>query len=202
AGAGKVALVNTTTALTGTGCPFAAGVQDFVGFGPTANCSESAPTIAPSNTTAVLRAGLGCTDTDSNASDFSSGAPNPRNTSAPLNACAGALSITNASLLPSATVLQPYSVTFTATGGTGTGYTFTQISGALPPGLSLTDATLSGSPSAITGSPFAFTIKVADSGSNVAQQQFQLAVQPVPTCTPTHTIAEIQGSGDTSPLAG
>ena len=44
AGAGKVALVNTTTALAGTGCPFAAGVQDFVGFGPTANCSETAPT--------------------------------------------------------------------------------------------------------------------------------------------------------------
>src|SRR2546428_6413357 len=40
--AGKVALVNTITALTGA-CPIGAGVQDFVGFGTTPNCSETAP---------------------------------------------------------------------------------------------------------------------------------------------------------------
>jgi uncharacterized protein len=201
-GAGKVALVNTTTALTGTGCPSAAGVQDLVGFGTTANCSETAPTSAPSNTTAVLRAGLGCTDTNNNSTDFSSGSPNPRNTASPLNPCAGPLTVTNASPLPNATVLQPYRVTFTATGGTGTGYSFTQISGTLPPGLSLTDATLSGTPTTTTGSPFTFTMQVTDSGSNVAQKQFQLVVDPTPTCVPSHTIADIQGSGNTSPLAG
>src|SRR3954447_8508953 len=34
AGAGKVALVNSTAPLTGTGCPIAASVVDFVGYGP------------------------------------------------------------------------------------------------------------------------------------------------------------------------
>jgi Predicted extracellular nuclease len=52
--AGKVALSNSTTALTGT-CPTAT-VVDFVGFGSSANCAEgNAPTPAPSNTLAVLR---------------------------------------------------------------------------------------------------------------------------------------------------
>ena len=87
--AGKVALVNTTPALTGT-CPTGTSIIDFVGFGTTANCFEgSGPTPAPSNTAAELRAVGGCTETDNNASDFATGAPNPRNTSSPLNTCVG-----------------------------------------------------------------------------------------------------------------
>jgi predicted extracellular nuclease len=82
--AGKVALVDQTTALSGT-CPTAI---DFVGFGSTANCSETAPAPAPSNTTADLRAGEGCTDTNDNSSDFAVGAPAPRNTASPAHSCA------------------------------------------------------------------------------------------------------------------
>ena len=74
--AGKVALVTSTAALTGA-CPAA---EDFVGFGTTANCFEgTGPTPAPSNTVAVLRANSGATDTNSNSTDFATGAPNPRN---------------------------------------------------------------------------------------------------------------------------
>ncbi|MDD5370755.1 MAG: lamin tail domain-containing protein, partial [Anaerolineaceae bacterium] len=73
---GKVALVNNSTALTGA-CP--TGVIDFVGFGA-ANCSETSPTPALSNTTAALRKDGGATDTDNNSADFTVGAPNPRNT--------------------------------------------------------------------------------------------------------------------------
>lgn len=86
--AGKVALVNSTTALTGSGCPFGVTIIDFVGFGSTANCFEgSGPTPAPSNTISVLRAGNGCTDGGNNSSDFATGAPNPRNTASPTNLC-------------------------------------------------------------------------------------------------------------------
>jgi predicted extracellular nuclease len=54
--AGKVALVSSTTVLSGT-CPIPgdATVVDFVGYG-SANCSESAPAPAPSNTLAIIRA--------------------------------------------------------------------------------------------------------------------------------------------------
>lgn len=83
--AGKIALVNNTTALSGV-CP--AGFIDLVGFGGTASCFEgSGPTAAPSNTLAVLRNNNGCQDNNNNAADFATGAPNPRNTASPLNSC-------------------------------------------------------------------------------------------------------------------
>jgi uncharacterized protein len=92
--AGKVAVVASQTALSGT-CP--SGVVDLVGFGA-ANCSEgSSPTPTLSNTTAALRGGDGCTDTDNNAADFSVGAPTPRNSASPLNVCGGPPPSTNPS---------------------------------------------------------------------------------------------------------
>ena len=84
--AGKVALVSSTTALsgaflTGTGT----GIVDFVGFGTTANTGHegSGTTPAPSNTTAVARLDSGSTDTDNNAADFTVVAPTPRNSASP-----------------------------------------------------------------------------------------------------------------------
>lgn len=57
-----------------------ANVVDFVGVGSSANLFEgSAPTTTIDNTTAVVRANL--TDTNDNATDFSTAAPNPRNSS-------------------------------------------------------------------------------------------------------------------------
>lgn len=77
--AGKVALLNTTTALTGT-CPTGAQIIDFVGYGATANCFEgTGPTPAPSNTTSAIRISP---DTDSNPNDFVTGFPNPFNVTA------------------------------------------------------------------------------------------------------------------------
>jgi uncharacterized protein len=80
AGSGKVALVSNATTLTGS-CPI--GVVDFVGYG-IANCYEGAG-AAPllTNATADLRSGGGATDTDNNRTDFTAGAPNPRNTPPP-----------------------------------------------------------------------------------------------------------------------
>lgn len=88
--AGKLALVTSTTALSGS-CPLPnAAIADFVGFGSTASCSEGgSPTPAPSNSTAVLRAADGCTDTHVNGSDFTAAPPTPRNSSTPATACGG-----------------------------------------------------------------------------------------------------------------
>ncbi|MBK8915578.1 MAG: lamin tail domain-containing protein [Phycisphaerales bacterium] len=90
ASAGKVALVDSTTALTGNGCPIAAPIIDYLGFGATANCSEgtTTPTIS-GNTTANIRNDDGCTDTDDNGADFSQGTPTPRNSASTLNPCGG-----------------------------------------------------------------------------------------------------------------
>jgi len=80
AGSGKVAVVATSTALTGV-CPNDSNIVDLAGYGSTANCFKgSAPAPAPSNTNAILRAAAGCTDTRNNVADFALGPPNPRNT--------------------------------------------------------------------------------------------------------------------------
>jgi predicted extracellular nuclease len=66
---GKVALANNSTTLTGT-CP--TGLVDFMGYGA-ANCSETSPTPALTNTTAALRKSDGAQDTDDNSADFAVG---------------------------------------------------------------------------------------------------------------------------------
>jgi predicted extracellular nuclease len=75
---GKVALVSSTTALSGS-CPTGGSIVDFVGYGGAASCFEgsgAAPDLT--TTTAALRAGGGATDTDSNTADFAAGTPIPR----------------------------------------------------------------------------------------------------------------------------
>jgi hypothetical protein len=87
--AGKVALVNTTTALSGA-CSGYYSVIDLVGYGTSANCFKgSGPAGAPSNTMSILRKNGGCLDTQNNLNDFVAGAPNPRNTSFTTNPCGG-----------------------------------------------------------------------------------------------------------------
>ncbi|MDZ4793675.1 MAG: lamin tail domain-containing protein [Bacteroidota bacterium] len=195
---GKVALVNSITLLTGS-CPAAV---DFVGYG-SANCFEgAAPTPALTNTTAAIRAANGCTDNNINSTDFSTGSPAPRNTVSSLNPCTTGITITTPSPLPAGMVGTAYSVTFTASGGTGVGYVFSQSGGTLPPGLTLAGAVLSGIPTTTAGSPFSFTIRVVDNGSNTVTKLFSLTINPQPCNPPTHTIAEIQGAGNVSPFVG
>jgi predicted extracellular nuclease len=84
---GKVALASVATALT-----TADGgdkIIDLVGFG-TANRFETAVAPAPSTTTSISRADVGCTDTDNNAADFSAGpVVGPRTTKSDLHVCGG-----------------------------------------------------------------------------------------------------------------
>jgi len=88
--AGKVALVNSSTALTGTAATNPA-VLDYVGYGTTANAFEgTAAAPAPSNTVAIARGATGCADTDKNNFDFSTAAPAPRNTATAQTSCSSA----------------------------------------------------------------------------------------------------------------
>jgi hypothetical protein len=83
----KVALVASTAPLSGA-CPTGGSIVDFVGYG-SANCSESTPTPALTATTAAVRRGNGCVDTDNNANDFVIIGPIPRNSASPVNSCGG-----------------------------------------------------------------------------------------------------------------
>lgn len=90
--AGKVALVTSTLGLPCNGgstpCSPAdlAQIKDLVGWG-TANFFEGAPAPGTSNTTSITRGGGGCAESDNNSTDFSAGAPAPRNTATPLSSC-------------------------------------------------------------------------------------------------------------------
>ncbi|MDX6442126.1 MAG: hypothetical protein QOE43_1855 [Gaiellaceae bacterium] len=80
---GKVALVRDTVALTcgatAGSCSSAPLVEDLVGYGSATDYEGVGPAPALGSTTAALRAGGGCTDTNANATDFSAVTPAPRN---------------------------------------------------------------------------------------------------------------------------
>jgi predicted extracellular nuclease len=216
--AAKVALVNSTTALTGTGCPFSATVVDFVGYGTTANCSETSPAPVLTNTTDALRKAAGCTETDVNSSDFEAGAPTPRNTSSPVHFCTG----DNA---PAVSATSPLD------GATGVGFN-TDISITFSEPVNVSSAwftiscTTSGSHTAVqSGGPTTFTLDpttdfdfsedctvtvlasevtdqdTADPPDNMlANYAFSFTTEAVPPA-PTF-IHDIQGAAHTSPLSG
>ncbi len=86
-------------------------------------------------------------------------------------AITSAVAIATASL-PGGTVGAPYSRSLAATGGSGT-YTWSIANGSLPPGLSLSGASIAGTPT--TAGQFSFTVKVTD-GTTSAQQQFSITI--------------------------
>ncbi len=125
AGAGKVALVGATTALSGT-CPGGATVLDLVGYGSGVSCFEgSGSTPAPSATKSVFRSDAGCTDSNNNAADFTAAAPAPRNSASAFNVCSGSatpnLSIQDVSLAEgdSGTRNAVFTVSLSAPAGAG-----------------------------------------------------------------------------------
>ena len=88
---GKLAVVDSATGLScgaaPGSCSAVGGIEDLVGYGSAADYEGSGAAATPSATTALARAGGGCTDTDDNASDFATAAPGPQNSSAPAAAC-------------------------------------------------------------------------------------------------------------------
>jgi len=89
---GKVAIVSDATPLgcgaSAGSCSADASVEDLVGYGSAGDFEGSGPAPALSATTALLRAGAGCTDVDDNASDFATASPNPRNSASAPGSCA------------------------------------------------------------------------------------------------------------------
>lgn len=84
---GKVALMRTQDALPGED-PTTENLVDFIGYGGTIYYEgEQGAAPAPAVDTALLRANSGCTDTEDNAADITSGTPAPRNATTALNPC-------------------------------------------------------------------------------------------------------------------
>jgi uncharacterized protein YjdB len=87
-----------------------------------------------------------------------------------------------------------YSQTVTASGGSGTGYTFAVSGGTLPAGLHLSSGgALTGTPT--TAGPSTFTVTVTDSASNTGVQTYALTIAPAPlvsiAVTPTSATLKV-----------
>jgi hypothetical protein len=194
----KVALVNDATALTGN-CPASANIVDLVGYGSSATCSEGAATATLTNTTAALRAMSGCTDTDNNSTDFSTGAPNPRNTATPLTSCSSGSTPPSGTGAANPNPVAPGGstlLTVTVTPGTNppsTGITVTgdlsliggsasqqffddMTHGDVTPGDNVFSFQATVSPSTLVGSK-TMPIAIADAQSRAAATSINLSVQ-------------------------
>ncbi len=117
--AGKVLLATGTTALAcggSTACSSEAlaRIVDLVGYGTSTgiiNYEGSGSAPATSNTTAAIRTGSGCTDTDNNSSDFTtpSPPPNPLNSASPVHYCSGSTNPAGVGAADPSTVVPGYS---------------------------------------------------------------------------------------------
>ncbi len=138
---GKIALVNSLTALSG--CPTPAEVIDLVGYG-TANCSETAATAVLTPTTGGIRNNNGCAETNNNGADFTVDVVAPRNSASPVFICGGPVgptlsvsSLTAFGNVCTNTTIGPNSFVITGTDLTAAditvgplaGYTFSTTSG-------------------------------------------------------------------------
>ena len=85
---GKVALVNTATALSGAAACSGATVVDVLGYGA-GSCFETAvfPTTGITTAQAMKRNNNGCTDANNNSADFALATVLPRNSASAINLC-------------------------------------------------------------------------------------------------------------------
>ena len=213
----KVALVNSTTAQSGSGCPFSAAIVDFVGSDG-ANCSETAATPALNNTMAAKRKLEGCTETDNNLADFDVSGPAPRNTASPLHFCTG----DNA---PVVTATSPLANATDVSFNTNIGITFSEAVDVSSAWYTIScatsgshTATQSGGPTTFSLDPavdFAFsescTVTVLASevtdqdtvdppNNMLGSQMFSFTTEATPP--PPTFIHDIQGAAHISPLVG
>ncbi|MGI4979276.1 MAG: lamin tail domain-containing protein [Janthinobacterium lividum] len=115
AAAGRIYVTNTTTALSNAnGCP--TNYVDFVGYGTTANCFETARAPQPSVSQPIARTNA-CVDADNNASEFALTSTAARGSASTPTPCSATV-ISNAAVNPSS-VNAGQSTLLTATGTVG-----------------------------------------------------------------------------------
>ncbi len=215
AGAGKFALATGTTSLgcNGGSTPCTteqlARIIDLVGYG-NANFFEgsaAAPTL--SNTTAAFRADNGCTDTNINSADFSTGAPAPRNSAAPLNVCGGdpvpiAPSITTQPQSQTINLGQAATLSVVAAGSAPLSYQwYTGLSGDTSNPIGGATSSSYTTPALNEGN-YSYWVQISNSVGSVDSATATITAQPaVPVCEQAFTpIYAIQGSGANAAMSG
>ncbi|HLO74142.1 MAG TPA: T9SS type A sorting domain-containing protein [Flavobacterium sp.] len=193
---GKVALVNNTTALSGA--TLTAGTYvDLVGYGTASAYEGSAAVAALSNTTSGIRLNGGCTDNNSNNTDFSTGAPSPRNSSTAANVCSTNPSLaisspTNGAIFSPTTtnVNVALSVSnFNVASGTGDGHIHYTVNGG---GVVMKYDTTPIALSSLTPGTYIVYVELVDNAHN--------PISPAVNATVTFTIASYNVVADIAAL--
>ncbi len=195
---GVVLLVSNQTAVTTVGNlagSTADGLVDVVGYGTTPTTFEGANTgVALTSTTAATRNATGV-DTDQNANDFSEVLPDPQN-SGPV--VPTALEATAPGSKSGQVGQAITGFTLAATGGTSP-YTWTAT--GLPDGVTVaSNGDVSGTPT--TAGDFSVVATATDSATPTAATDdvdFSFTVTAAASLIP---IADVQGTGATTPLLG
>ena len=169
ASSGKVALVTNQTLLTcgSSACLPNASIRDLVGYGSANQAEGGAPTATLSATTAAVRAGAGCTDTDNNKADFAATAPAPRNAASAPTSC-GTTPPPDAGVPPDATSTgdgTPTRLPCTSTFGSAMTATFGRLDGYL---VSIVNPAPTGSGCAADAHHVHLQIKVNGGIENIA----------------------------------
>ena len=156
---------------SGTGYTWSAtGLPSWLSIAPATGVLSGAPTATASAASFTIKV------TDS-ASNSASGTYS-------VTVDAGVKISPSGGALPAGYANAPYSTTLTASGGAGTGYTWSAT--GLPSWLSIAPATgvLSGTPTA-AASAVSFTVKVTDSANNAASGSYSLTVNTGIGITPS-----------------
>ena len=153
-------------------------VKNPVGYNPTLTNAAGSTTDNDSNpnpTTVVLSVVNGNGDvTKDESNDFGFVQPITSN-------CISITAVQGVEITP---------VTLTATGGSGTGYTFTAT--GLPPGLVISSSgTISGTPTA--SGTYNYTVTITDSAGNTGTLNCTITVAPPPVSASCVTIDAVQG---------
>lgn len=227
--AGKVILANSTSALACNGgsapCSGAqlALIVDLVGFGGANFFEGAAPTPVLGNALSATRAGGGCTDTNQNGADFTAVTPVARNTVSPLQSCGGGglplLAISDVSVFEgdSGTSTMTFGIGLNAPAGVGgVSIEFTTADGTATAG---SDYVANSGTATIAEGANSTTVTVTINGDTTseADETYFLRATSVTGATISDgeglgtiqnddvtvvSIAQIQGSGLTSPLNG
>ncbi len=215
---GKVALVSGTSSLGCNGGSTVCApssitrIIDLVGYGGANFFEGTAPTAAPSATSAVFRSAFGCGDTNQNSTDFSTATPAPRNGSTALNPCSGgpiaqpiipscpAINGTVGTLASGILSAQDADSRVNAASlaaGTPAGFTLSGFASAINDGdQALVELRAAAS---VAAGNYSITVNFTNDDGQSASCAVSVSLGAGSTITRIYTI---QGSGNTSPLVG
>ncbi|NRR31591.1 ExeM/NucH family extracellular endonuclease [Oxalobacteraceae bacterium] len=208
---GKVALSSSTVALAASN-PAGAEVLDLVGYGSSVNGFEGAPGPGLSNTLAAQRGDYGCTDTNNNASDFSTAAPEPRNTASDRRVCGTPVVLPIVATCPAALAVAQDSAggaELTAVDADGIVNAASIVSATIP-GISLVNfvaASAAGASASVSlsvgaGVPVgSYPVQIRFANDQSQEAVCSVAVNVQALAAVSHSIPQIQGTAATSPYA-